>query len=439
MKISWLLATLLGCSVSSVQAGSVQAAPALLMDRTLDSTYLLADAHSAIGKHDFVGAETLLKDIAEQNPTNDDAHFWLAKTQAWQGKFDESSVQYQKLLEKAPNNSDYQLGQAQVLVWNSKPKEALPILASAQNLNPTDPDIVRLRIQAQLAIGDAASKSEAARLTQEAKQLFPQQKWDYLANSVATNEATSSEQAVIQAGVLDALGRDLINKPSNQVEAGVGYDTLSNSRGHANLEYVDFQHRFAPRQLIYGSLRQTERFQLNDTQFLLGGYYPLPSGMTLNLEGNFSGSHHLVPQNSEMASVQVPITKGWYATGGLRHSKYTSSTSYQEFGTLEWYVSNYRLAYTLSSTQARGETLFGNRIALSRYYNDVSYVTLNLGQGREVEQGLKQNIFFNTTSITLNGRHWFNQDWALAWSLGSTRQDNAYTRTGGSLGLRRAF
>ena len=434
MKISWLLATICGCSI-----GSVQAAPALLMDRTLDSTYLLADAHSAISKHDFVVAETLLKDIAEQNPSNDDAHFWLAKTQAWQGKFDESSVQYQKLLEKAPNNPDYQLGQAQVLVWSSKPKEALPILASAQHTNPADPDIVRLHIQAHLAIGDTTSKSEAAQLAQEAKKLFPQQKWDYAANSVATSEAISSGQAVIQAEVLGVLGHDLVNKPKNQVEAGVGYDTLTNGRGHANLEYVDFQHRFAPRQLIYGSLRQTERFQLNDTQFLLGGYYPLPSGMVLNVEGNFSGTHHLVPMNSEMASLQVPISKGWFITGGLRRSQYTSSTSYQEFGTLEWYVSDYRLAYTLSSSQARGETLFGNRFSLSRYYNDISYVTLSLGQGREVEEGLNQNIFFNTTSVALNGRHWFNQDWAMSWSLGSTRQDSAYTRTGGSLGLRRAF
>ncbi len=425
---------MLGCYV-----GSVQAASALMMDHTLDSSYLLAVVNSAISKHDFIGAETLLKDIVEQNPSNDEAHFWLAKIQAWQGKFDESSVQYQKLLEKSPNNSDYQLGQAQVLVWSSKPKEALPILSRAQLANPADSDIVRLRIQAHLAIGDIASKSEAAQLTQEAKQLFPQQKWDYAVNSVAINGATASEQAVIQARVLDALGRDSINKPKNQVEAGFGYDTLTNARGHASLEYLDFQHRFAPRQLIYGSLRQTERFELNDTQFLLGGYYPLPAGMTLNVEGNFSGTHHLVPKNSEMASVQVPISKGWFITGGLRHSQYNSSTSYQEFGTLEWYVSDYRLAYTLSTSQARGETLFGNRVSLSRYYNDVSYVTLNLGQGREVEQGLNQNVFFNTTSIALNGRHWFNQDWAVSWSLGSTRQDSAYSRTGGSLGLRRAF
>jgi YaiO family outer membrane protein len=434
MKTSWLLAATFGCSISSVQAGS-----ALLMDHMLDSSYLLADAHSAISKHDFVIAETLLKDIAEQNPSNDDAHFWLAKTQAWQGKFDESSVQYQKLLGKAPNNSDYQLGQAQVLVWGGKPKEALPILASAQRLNPTDPDIMRLRIQAHLVIGNAASKGEAAQLTQEAKQLFPQQKWDYVPNSVALNEATSSEQVITQTIVLDVLDHNLINKPSNQVEAGVGYDTLTNGRGHANLEYLDFVHRFAPQKLMYGSLRQTQRFQLNDTQFLLGGYYSLPSGMTLNVEGNFSGTHELVPMNSEMASLQVPISKGWFVTGGLRHSKYTSSTSYQEFGVLEWYVGDYRLAYTLSSTQARGETLFGNRVSLSRYYNDTSYVMLNLGQGREVEQGLNQNIFFNTTSIGLNGRHWFNKDWAMSWSLGSTRQDSAYTRTGGSLGLRRAF
>jgi YaiO family outer membrane protein len=416
MKISWLLAAVLCCSITLAQA----------------SPQSLVDVHSAISKHDFTGAEALLKSIVEQSPADDEARFWLAKTQAWQGRFDESSMQYQKLLEKSPNNSDYQLGQAQVLVWSGKPKEALPILASAQHANPADSDIARLRIQAHLAIGDVASKNEAIRLTQEAKQLFPQQKWD---------DAINKETAQIQSSepVLDALDINVINKPNSQIEAGVGYDILTNSRGHAILEYLDFQHSFAPRQLVYGSLQQTERFQLSDTQFLLGGYYPLPSGMTLNVEGNFSGTHHLVPLDSEMVSVQVPITKGWFVTGGLRRSKYTFSTSYQEFGQLEWYVNNYRLAYTLSSTEAQGETLFGNSVSLSRYYNDFSYITLNLGQGREVEEGLNQNIFFNTRSIGLNGRHWLNKDWAIAWSLSSARQDTAYTRTGGSFGLRRAF
>lgn len=430
MKMPWFLAVLLFCVVNIAQAASF-----LRLERTLQSSYLLGDAHLAIKNHHFVEAESILKSAVESGEKQDEANFWLAKVQAWQGNFEQSTAKYQTLLAKEPNNSDYRLGQAQVLVWSGKPKEALPLLESTRRLNPSDPDILRLQIQAQLALGDDASKSEALQLTQEAKQLFPKQNWD----TVASTADTSSQMTLAELRTLDALDRNLMNVHNNQVEVGIGHDAFSKGRGNGRSEYLTFEHRYAPRKLAYVTLQDSARFGNNDQQLLVGGYYPLPSSMTLNVEGTLSGSHKMVPMNSEMASVQAPIAAGWFITGGLRRSQYSSNTSYHEFGVLEWYVSDYRLAYTLSSTQSRGETLFGNRISLSRYYNDISYVTLSLGQGREVELDQGQNIFFNTSSIGLNGRHWINKDWAMAWSLGRTQQDSAYTRTGGSFGIRHAF
>jgi YaiO family outer membrane protein len=410
MRMLWLLGVLFACVLQSAQA----------------APQLLNDAQLSIKQHDFIGAEAQLKKLLDSDPSNTEANFWLAKVLAWQGHFAESTVYYEQLLAKSPNNTDYQLGKAQVLVWSGKPKEALPIIETAQALNPADSDIAHLHIQALLTIGDEASVSEANKQATAAKQLFPEQSW-----AIVTQTRSSQ--------VLDALDHDLLNTHSNQIEAGFSYDSYSKNRGNGRLEYLSFEHRFAPRKLIYGTLQESEKFNKNDLQLLVGGYYPLPSGMTLNLEAAISGTHKIVPRDTEMASLQVPLTKGWFITGGLRHSEYTNSHSYQEFATLERYFSDYRIAYTLTTTQAQGSTLFGNRLSLSRYYNDISYVTLMLGAGREVERNLGQNIFSDTTSIGVNGRHWFNKDWALAWSLGSTRQDTAYTRTGGSLGIRHAF
>lgn len=429
LKVAGLLAALLVCSIQSAQA-------AYPLEHTLQPAYLLEGVQLAINNHDYAGAETLLKKHLEDNPSNAQAHFWLAKVLAWQAHFAESAAQYQQLLEKEPNNSDYLLGQAQVLVWSGKPKQALPIIDSAQRLNPADADILRLRIQALLAIGDTASKNEAIKLAQEAKQLFPQQSWD-MADAELANANAPVGQATSQ--MLDALDHDLLNKYSNQVEAGFGYDSFSKGRGNGNLEYLSFEHRFAARKVIYSTLQASEKFGKSDVQLLAGAYYPLPAGMTLNLEGSVSGTHRIVPKDSEMVSLQVPISRGWFITGGLRHNQYTASNSYQEFGVLEWYFSDYRLAYTLSGTQAIGSSLLANRLSLSRYYNDISYVTFTVGQGREGERDQSQDIFFDTAAIGLNGRHWFNKDWAAAWAVGSTRQDSAYTRTGGSLGIRYAF
>lgn len=379
MRASWILGIFLVFFISYAQSAD-----------------LLGDARSAIRDRHFVEAESLLKSILKSNPKQDEARFWLAKVLAWQGHYAESSGEYQKLLEKEPGNTDYMLGQAQVLVWSENSKEALPILDSAQRLNPSDPDILRLYIQALAAIGEVSTGNEAFRLQQEAKQLFPMQIWDIVTVD-AEASGKSSEQTFPR--VLDALDRDFTKEHNDQVGVGYAYDHLSQGKGNWHASYFEFEHRYAPRKVVYGTVQETERFGHNDLQFLIGGYYPLPSGVTLNIEGNVSATHNILPMNGEMVSLQLPIATGWFVTGGLRSNEYTSSRSYQEFGLLEWYFSDYRAAYTLTSTQAQGSTVFGNSFSLSRYYNDISFVTLSLGQGSEVEGG-QGGVFFSTPRLS---------------------------------------
>ena len=71
------------------------------------------------------------------------------------------------------------------------------------------------------------------------------------------------------------------------------------------------------------------------------------------------------------------------------------------------------------------------------YYMDTSFITLSYSMGAE-NSGF-QGIVMDTQAYALYGRHWFNQDWALTWSLGHVEQGSAYNREGVSLGIRRAF
>lgn len=435
MRGSWILGVLLFLVIKPAQSAYF-----LRIERTLQSSYLLADAHLAIKARHFDEAESLLGEVNEGNPSFTEARFWLAKVHAWQRHDEEATSIYQKLLEKEPNNTDYRLGQAQVLVWSGRFEEAIPLIKSTELLNPSDPDILRLHIQALLAMGDVNANSEALELQQKAKLLFPKLTWEVDTKNPNTpfpNKAIAVDTKSLV--IMDALDRSFISEHNNQVGIGYAFDTFSKGRGNGTAKYLEFEHRFAPRKVIYGTLQQTERFGKNDLQLQLGGYYPLLSEVTLNVEGNISESHNIVPINSQMASLQLPITAGWYITGGIRHSEYSATTLYQEFGLLEWYFSNYRAAYTLTTSQSHGNTLFGNRATLSRYYNDISFITMSLGNGSEVEDSQYGNIFFNTFSMGLNGRHWFNKEWAVNWSISQTQQDTAYKRTGGNIGLRYAF
>jgi len=396
-----------------------------------------ADRHTSIDSAILSGryfeAETLLRKQISAKPNQWDSHFRLAKVLSWQKKFVEAEFEYRALLGREPANADYLLGLAQVFLWRGDPKAALPLLEQGKLLAPGNPDILRLQIQTLAAINDAKSRQQALLIQQQASQRFPELNWAIVSPVDPETRFKSLSQPVIS----NELDRKFNVDHANQIELGGSYDHLSNNRGYWRSEYLAYEHRFAPRQLMYAMFTQTERFRFNDEQFLLGGYYPLSSKLTLNLEGNVSPSPKVLAKNSIMASLQGTLGGGWFLTGGYRHSEYGTGPLNQGFATLETYFGDFRAAYTARLTDSLSRTQFGHRFDFSYYYQGSSFITFTYSMGGET--GGFQGVIYDTQLFGLHGRHWFNNDWALTWDLGHIRQGDAYNRNGVSLGIRRAF
>ena len=250
---------------------------------------------------------------------------------------------------------------------------------------------------------------------------------------------TAVSDAKVQPAIADEFLQSLSKPGSNSVDLGFSHDSLTKGRGVWNGAHLGLEHRFAPRTVIYSNIQQTNKFGLDDTQLMVGGYYPLPHSVTLNVEGTYSGTHHVIAEDSILGSLQFPLSVGWLITGGIKHSDYTQGPSTQGFGVLEWYYKNYRTALTLTDTQSLGENMLGERFSFSKYYNDISFVSISVGNGREVDRSQGKKIFLDTKSIGINGRHWFNPNWAVNWALTESQEGNAYNHTGVSLGLRHNF
>jgi YaiO family outer membrane protein len=388
---------------------------------------------SAVQAGRYVEAETLLRQQINIKPTNWDAHFRLAKVLSWQKKFAEAEFEYQMLLAREPGNADYLLGLAQVCVWRGDARAALPLIETAKSLAPGDPDVWRLHIQALAAVNDTASRRQALLVQQQAAERFPELNWVIVSSASPEPQVKpASEPANV-----NALDRKFDIDHYNQIELGASYDHLSKNKGFWRAEYLSFEHRFAPRQLVYATFLQTERFRFNDGQFLLGGYYPLSPKLTLNLEGNVSPSPQVLASNSIMASLQGGLGQGWFLTGGFRHSEYGTGPLQQGFATLESYFADFRAAYTVKVTDSFDKTQFGHRFDFSYYYQDTSFITLTYNIGAET--GGFQGVVYDTQFFGLHGRHWFKQGWALTWELGHIKQGDAYSREGVGLGIRRAF
>lgn len=379
----------------------------------------------------FSEAERLLRDYLIQNPNDAEAAFRLAKVLSWQKKYDDAEIAYRALLANEPENTDYQLGLAQVYVWRNQPALALPLLEKARASAAADSDIWRLHIQALAAKGDVASLRQALVLRQQAAERFPNLNWP------AIEEPPENAATKPVAGVVTALERKFNDPYANQIELGGSYENLTNQQGHWRSEYLSIEHHFNPRQLVYGSVQQTERFARNDIQLLLGTYQPLTANLTFNLEGDVSPTSQVLAKNSIMASLQGGLGHGVFLTGGYRHSEYGTGPVEQGFSTLESYFSDFRFAYTVRATDSFQKTQFGHRFDFSYYYNDISSITFTYNFGAET--GGFQGVVYDTQYFGLHGRHWLNPDWALTWDLGHIEQGTSYIREGATLGIRRAF
>lgn len=227
-----------------------------------------------------------------------------------------------------------------------------------------------------------------------------------------------------------------------QIEVGASLDTLNKGYANWRSHYIEGEKKLGDRHAVYGSLRETERFKIRDTEVQAGVYYPLASRWTLLTEGNASPTHTILARWSVLGQIQYALDEGWGVHLGLRHTDYNNALSNILLVTGERYWSNYRAAYTHSvSTLAGAGSASNGRIQLARYYDEQSWIGVNLSNGSEIENLGSTLGILNTRvqSIGLNGRHWFDHDWAVSYEIATNKQGSLYTRNAFRLGLRRQF
>lgn len=364
-----------------------------------------------------------------------DARYLLARSLSWQGQYQAAAAEYRLLLEAEPGNTDYMLGLAQCLVWDQQPQAALPVLAQARELNPDDPDLWRLNIQALAALGEA-SRPAALALQAQAAARFPQQGWALVTAEHAEAETLQLPPLAPRA---DAVDRRFADAQQQQFELGFSRDRLSNGNASWQGVQLDMEQRFAPRRIVYATLAETKRFGLTDYDLLGGFYYPLSPRLTLNAEASLSPEHKVLPRTTALATLQYAFDGGWALTAGLRHAEYNSATATQLPLTLERYFGPFRVAYSPTPTFVQDKTLYNHGMQFSYYYNDISFINLSYSRGEEANRFISRFEINDVYYAGVNGRHWFNPDWALTWELAHTSQGDLYERSGVRLGLRRAF
>lgn len=229
--------------------------------------------------------------------------------------------------------------------------------------------------------------------------------------------------------------------PALELEAGATHEQLSRGRADWQSVYLEGEHRFGERRVFYAALRQTERFDQDDSDWLAGLYHPLAPRWTLNGEAGSSPTHRVLAKYTAALNLHRQLDAGWGLGFGGRHTAYASADTNSANFSVERYFGAYRAAYTFTTTRLAGaSSAAGHRLQLNRYYGDRNTIGITVSAGDEVENVPPGGIVETAVeALALTGRHWLDRDWALSYELLRHEQGNLYRRQGLRLGLRRAF
>lgn len=228
----------------------------------------------------------------------------------------------------------------------------------------------------------------------------------------------------------------------NTLEFGHGRESLTNNYSDWTNTYLLGSRKLGERQIVYGGLRETERFDLKDNEVHAGLYFPLGESWGGVIEASYSPTHEVLPQGSVYGFLQKNFRGGWGMGLGLRHSEYTSTASNVVSLLGERYWGNFRGAYTLYSGRPEGaSSAASHRLQFNYYYDVRSTVGMSYTNGREVESlGPPQGVIStDVQSWALSGQHWFTPSWAMTYGLTQHEQGTLYRRQGLQLGLQRSF
>lgn len=228
-----------------------------------------------------------------------------------------------------------------------------------------------------------------------------------------------------------------------EAEGGFSHEKLTHHYADWDSVYMEATHSFAERQTLYGGLREVQRFGLHDSELGAGYYHPFSSRLTGQVEASMSPQHHVLPKSSAFGQLAFQLADGWVASGGLRHTEYTATSTRLVTATLERYFKGYRAFYTVYNGKPDDiGSATAHRIGLDRFYfGERSRTGFAITRGREVENvgppiGI---ITSHVLAFAVLGRHWLSPDWAFTWELGTHEQGDLYRRTGARLGLRHRF
>lgn len=375
------------------------------------------DAGIAVETKNFEQAESLLQTHLQHAPEDPESRFLLARVLSWQKKWTQAMTLLDTLLEESPNNADYLLARANTLDWMGRSNDALLDLEHARAIAPAYSALWRTEIRLLLVTDTPQSRSQAIALVAAARQQFPAESWDMLPAPVKPEAKSTNRYAI---------------------EAAIGHDALTNNRAPWESRSLIWLVQTPEKHYAHLQLDSFERFDLDDRQFGASYALPIADSWSFYAGVNYSPTHEVIANRMLETRISKNISAGLNLHAGISHARYTNTNSQQFILSAEYYWSDFRATYTYRLIDVMNAgTGYNHNVQLNHYYAATSFIGVSAATGDDVEfDGTPDPPISNVLTVSLYGRHMFQPQWSLTWSLTHHQQGDFYDRNGFVLGLK---
>jgi YaiO family outer membrane protein len=352
-------------------------------------------------------------------PADTDARDALARSCARAGRALDALHHYDLLLAVDADNADWLLGKSQALIVLGRPREALPLLARARERAPAYEDVWRVNANALDQLEEFAAAD--ALLTQAAAQ-FPEAAWP------RERQAALAERRLREQGM--------------RLSADLSYEELSGGRPPWKGASLGLDKPLGDKRHVFAGLHLEERFDIQDTQFLLGYADRLDADWAYAISADLAPDAQNLPEWSLSAEAGRALPEAFSLGLRLRHAHHATVDVDNFSATVEKYFGQFSLAYSLNVAKVSGisDPHYGHVLRAAHEYGDGSRAALVIGFGEEAETvapGVVQVT--QTNSVALAGLHWTSTAWGFAWEAGWYEQGDLYDRIRVRLGFEHRF
>ncbi len=251
-------------------------------------------------------------------------------------------------------------------------------------------------------------------------------------------------------GLRDAVLAAHVVQPLQRIEFGLGlsHDALVNGNKGWYGVYLQGLDRVAERNTIYGLLRETPRFALNDAKTPAALCCQRGNALTsLEQYTNAMTAHQLSPKFFVFGMLRkkewnLNLDDGWKLQAGTRHMQYSSALRTRVgFITVEHQWEGFQTSYSYQIERSSGTSLAPSHVLQFDYlFSPRDSIGVSLTHGREVANfGPLGILNTEVRNVAVRGQHWFKPDWALTFQAGYNDHGSLPTQKGARMGLRHSF